>query len=691
VPGGKKPAGTMSLYKLKQQQQLQQQQLFQQQLYQQHNQHVILQQQQILMQQKQQQQAPALMMLANSSIDDNFNIINLGNDHSKENDKINEILSFNVGADSLLLSGREFGELRRMDSTEEGANLLLQITPHAHSSTLNNELATQPLPPLPPNDERIVPFSGLGINTQLRELMGPPSALKDSYFPQPSPAACGKRKRAELQAAQMLAASSSSSSSTFVNFKTRNDKEQSPSDHGLSLEIPQSNEPSPDNFQNSSSNIPGTPWDSSLKALANKSKTQIYSFSVSTPSDQKNFFNKVRSFVLAADISGLIEILKAADISYSQTNISESEMESSISMRPSILFNSPDPKKYFKNEILSDDHNNIDDSEDIISSKIESSKKNIKDSYNFIASSLNKLDRTEQSKSILMEAITLELNSINQSVILQLCSILIDYGVSTHIIENSSGNSCLHFAARKGYEKVGKLLLSKGCPLNNQNFNDGDTAAHIAAKLGNVPFLLMLADLGANFHLRNNISSSALDLIGSGVGSSILDSAARETMRRELLLAEPRLRTLVLFHEDCLEHGIGRPNDWEGPGRLVGIMRRMRDQTEFQTYEMEISSQFEKAGIELLQRAHSPDYITFVNSLSKQISEADSDNESPGVNNLSVPFTPQVQKFLMQKTFEEVKQSELCDTFFSAGTLNAARRSAGIFYFKSLNKNIILN
>jgi len=47
------------------------------------------------------------------------------------------------------------------------------------------------------------------------------------------------------------------------------------------------------------------------------------------------------------------------------------------------------------------------------------------------------------------------------------------------------------------------------------------------------------------------------------------------------------------------------------------------------------------------------------------------------VENLVVPFTPHVQKAILQKSEEEVKSAEYCDTAFSAGTLNAARRAAG--------------
>jgi len=72
-----------------------------------------------------------------------------------------------------------------------------------------------------------------------------------------------------------------------------------------------------------------------------------------------------------------------------------------------------------------------------------------------------------------------------------------------------------------------------------------------------------------------------------------------------------------------------------------------------------------------LERAHSAEYIAFVDKLSKEVMNSD-ENISP-----AVPFTPQVQKFLLQKNEEELKKEELADTSFSQGTLTAARRAAG--------------
>jgi hypothetical protein len=53
--------------------------------------------------------------------------------------------------------------------------------------------------------------------------------------------------------------------------------------------------------------------------------------------------------------------------------------------------------------------------------------------------------------------------------------------------------------------------------------------------------------------------------------------STREERRRTLLIAEPRLRTLILHHEDCLERPHTRESDWDGAGRLERILKELKD------------------------------------------------------------------------------------------------------------------
>lgn len=101
-------------------------------------------------------------------------------------------------------------------------------------------------------------------------------------------------------------------------------------------------------------------------------------------------------------------------------------------------------------------------------------------------------------------------------------------------------------------------------------------------------------------------------------------------------------------------------------------MERLRSPQLFPYHEIEISSSFERATVDLLSRVHSSDYITFVNNLSHNLQQQTQQN---GI--MEMPFTPQVQKILYHQSGNELKQSEYSDTTFSLGTLQAARRAAG--------------
>jgi acetoin utilization deacetylase AcuC-like enzyme len=140
------------------------------------------------------------------------------------------------------------------------------------------------------------------------------------------------------------------------------------------------------------------------------------------------------------------------------------------------------------------------------------------------------------------------------------------------------------------------------------------------------------------------------------------------------MIAEPRLRTLILHHDDCLEHSPNTTTAWEGPDRVSTILNHLQDRVQFPEYELEITSQFKKASVELLGRAHSTEYIAFVDALSKRVQQEENETNALG---LAVPFTPQVQKHIQHKENDRVKDHESCDTSFSSGTLRAARRAAG--------------
>ena len=286
---------------------------------------------------------------------------------------------------------------------------------------------------------------------------------------------------------------------------------------------------------------------------------------------------------------------------------------------------------------------------------------------------------------------------VTDASLLQICRCLIDAGASV-TGSDSHGLTCLHRLARNDLTQVARFLLNKGAMVNALT-DSGDTALHIASSYGHIMFIELLMEFCANPHVRNDKGKAAIDVAGSNCltsdssygGISTFGTAhdkksaaerhhylcTRTEVRRVMLLRQPRLRTLILYHDDCLAHSVRRPSDWEGPDRVSSIMQRLK--SDFQENELELSSEFQKASLELLGRVHSAEYIRFVNTLSQQVkmqtASANGTDSVPPPPPL--PFTPQVQKLLKRLNSNEIKNSEYCDTAFSAGTLRAARRAAG--------------
>jgi hypothetical protein len=465
--------------------------------------------------------------------------------------------------------------------------------------------------------EQLRPYDQIStpVNSPFPNIFLPPPARQD--FPQPSPAACGKRKHIELKAAQMLASGGSNQmdieGARLLSKMKEDSMERSvnsgrrfrAADLGLSII-------NPEGLLMNEVNEPGTPWEKEISALTrlNKNELQI-SFPSSSPDESQcqDILQRLRSLATSTDFAGLLELLHE------------------------------------------------------LSGLVDSNA-----SREFMLKILNLPITENKDSSILMETIQVGGDPLSSSTHYDVCKLFIEHGASVSAVDKYE-NSPLHYAAEKGLDRIGELLLTKGASINWCN-KEGDAAVHIAAKEGHIPFLQMLARLGANFHLRNGDALSPLDL----AGFRSKDPGEREVLRTAMFSAEPRLRTLILYHQDFLAHTARRPSDWEGPDRLKSIMSRLRDRKEFPDYVVEISSQFDKGDVELLGRVHAAEYLTFVNDLSKQVQ---SNQYEEQLSSITVPFTPQVQKYVMNHPVNLIKRDESCDTSFSAGTLNAARRAAG--------------
>lgn len=133
----------------------------------------------------------------------------------------------------------------------------------------------------------------------------------------------------------------------------------------------------------------------------------------------------------------------------------------------------------------------------------------------------------------------------------------------------------------------------------------------------------------------------------------------RREARANLLQRSAQSRTLVLHHPECLEHIPKSSSDWEAPDRVTAILGRIANpaanidgNTALMPYEITLSSEFERAKLDLLSRVHSTDYLAFVNDLSKELERRQKDEATTEDSDAPrsggtltppvVPFTPMV-------------------------------------------------
>lgn len=224
--------------------------------------------------------------------------------------------------------------------------------------------------------------------------------------------------------------------------------------------------------------------------------------------------------------------------------------------------------------------------------------------------------------------------------------------------------------------------------------NEGETPLHWAMRAGiaGLGVVRVLLENGARASLLNQRFQHPLDLAADGFEDVVedekeidsennLDSVedaidAKRQCRMNFLCCSPQSRTLVLHHPECLEHVPKSKSDWEVPDRVNAIMNAISSGA--REYEVQLSSNFEKASLELLSRVHSAEYLTFVNNLSKELEKRIEDLENVGATKKVapvVPFTPMVQRTMGKDI--DVKKGSQSDTSFSSGSLRAARRAAG--------------
>ena len=214
----------------------------------------------------------------------------------------------------------------------------------------------------------------------------------------------------------------------------------------------------------------------------------------------------------------------------------------------------------------------------------------------------------------------------------------------------------------------------------------GETALHWGMRAGSRGFnaVQVLVETGARVNIFNRRFRRPLDVAAEGFSvlhegenndgdfskkndSSMIDtdidSCERRTTRWNLMKFSSQCRTLVLHHNECLDHMAKSEHDWEVPDRIQAIMSTLTSRTNdacrpdddqsFKPYELTVSDEFERATLELLSRIHSVEYLTFVHDLSKELERRrklqlieESQSNSPADASEKalpvVPFTPMV-------------------------------------------------
>jgi Ankyrin repeats (3 copies) len=231
---------------------------------------------------------------------------------------------------------------------------------------------------------------------------------------------------------------------------------------------------------------------------------------------------------------------------------------------------------------------------------------------------------------------------------------------------DGDGNTPLHWAARAGNRGAAEFLLNQGrCHPDVVN-HQKETPLHWAMRAGiqGIEVVTTLLQHGARSSVQNADYRRPIDVAGDGFLDEDWSPAAlqrqdlrkhRETNSREYKKAlktsslsrqrarqnvftqSSQSRTLVLHHPECNGHLPKSNADWEAPDRISVILNRVfhpasktlgsptdnDDQATASTsilpHEISISKEFERAKLGLLKRIHTTEYLSFVHDLSKDL------------------------------------------------------------------------
>jgi len=211
------------------------------------------------------------------------------------------------------------------------------------------------------------------------------------------------------------------------------------------------------------------------------------------------------------------------------------------------------------------------------------------------------------------------------------------------------GETALHWATRAG--RFGKratcTLLTLGARISTYNYLFRRPLDVAATKFNDV-------DEDMQRHLAQRGNSTAAYKINTFLTSA---TSEKQETRGNFFQYSPQSRTLVLHHPECLDHVPKAQFDWESPERVKSIIKTIEGaisngaecSCKLHEYEIQLSSDFERASLELLSRVHSAEYLAFVHDLSKELEQRHSSR-----GNQAIPFTPVVSIYLQFTVFHFV-------------------------------------
>mmetsp|Transcript_17517 Transcript_17517/g.50462 ORF Transcript_17517/g.50462 Transcript_17517/m.50462 type:complete len:775 (-) Transcript_17517:1217-3541(-) len=263
----------------------------------------------------------------------------------------------------------------------------------------------------------------------------------------------------------------------------------------------------------------------------------------------------------------------------------------------------------------------------------------------------------------------------NSGIATEIVRIMINAGADVSIAD-SNGNTPLHWAARAGDKSTAEFLLMKAAPIDAKN-DRGETPLHWALRAGRrgVPVASVLLDNGARPAIWSKDFKRPIEVAADGFHDeegSVLELKKLVALRKRLTKEQRRVlkeameerklarasvlqlsaqsRTLVLHHPECLQHIPKSSSDWENPDRVKSILEKLGGGNVYE-HEITISTEFDRATLDLLSRIHSTEYLNFVNTLSKDLERQhkelhgdEEESEALGKKPPVVPFTPMVSQ-----------------------------------------------